>query len=69
MKILDAAHPFYRPLWRRVAIVAVAFAWAAFELSNGEAIWASVFGVIGLYCGWALLVAYRPATGDGGKND
>ncbi|EXL03204.1 hypothetical protein [Aquamicrobium defluvii] len=68
MKILDAAHPFYRPLWRRIAIVALSFAWAAFELSNGETIWAMVFGAIGLYCGWALLVAYKPVIGDGEKN-
>ena len=23
MKIIDESHPFYRPLWRRVALVAV----------------------------------------------
>ncbi len=68
MKILDAGHPFYRPLWRRIAIVAVAFLWAAFELSNGETIWATVFGAIGLYCGWALLVAYKPVIEEADKN-
>lgn len=68
MKILDAGHPFYRPLWRRIAIVAVAFAWAAFELSNGETTWAAVFGLIALYCGWSLLVAYKPVIEEGDKD-
>ena len=68
MKILDPAHPFYRPLWRRIAIVAVAFVWAAFEFSNGETIWAVAFGLIGLYCGWALLLAYKPAIGENDKD-
>lgn len=68
MKILDAGHPFYRPLWRRVAIVAVCFGWAAFEYSMGESVWALLFGAIGLYCAWALLVAYRPGEEGNGTD-
>ena len=32
MKIIDESHPFYRPLWRRVALVAVLAGWTAFEV-------------------------------------
>lgn len=64
MNILDSGHPFYRPLWRRIVIVAVAFIWAAIEWMNGETIWAAVFGLVGLYCGWALLLAYKPVVRD-----
>lgn len=28
----DKDHPFYKPLWRRLLIIAVAAAWAGFEL-------------------------------------
>lgn len=60
MKILDADHPAFRPLWVRLGIVVSALAWAAFEASQGEAVWALLFGAIGLYGAWALLIAYRP---------
>lgn len=63
MRLLDTSHPFFRPLWRRAAIVALCFAWALFELSMGEALWALAFCAIGAYCAWALLVAYSPGEG------
>jgi hypothetical protein len=66
MRILETDHPFFRPLWVRVAIVVVAFAWAAFEFSHGEDVWALVFGAIGSYCAWALLISYsKPEEKDG----
>jgi hypothetical protein len=52
-------HPFYRPLWRRIAIVAVTALWAAFELytqSNGlfMALSCGAFA----YSVWTFLITY-----------
>jgi Ca2+/Na+ antiporter len=36
----EQQHPFYKPLWRRVAIVAVIFFWLCFEIVTGSSeIW------------------------------
>ena len=65
MRILETDHPFFRPLWVRVAIVLAIFPWAMFEFSNGEDLWALIFGAIGSYCAWMLLIKYRmPRDGD-----
>lgn len=66
MKILDQTHPFFQPLWRRLAITFVAFGWAGFEYSMGSTGWALFFGALGLYCAWALLIAFKP---DNTEND
>lgn len=60
MKLLDPGHAFFRPLWRRAAIVAACLGWALFELSLGETLWALAFGAVGAYCGWVLILAYKP---------
>jgi hypothetical protein len=51
-------HPFFRPLWVRIAIVAVCFAWATLELSRDEGTWAVIFGAIGGYAAYNLLFAW-----------
>jgi O-antigen/teichoic acid export membrane protein len=68
MKILDAEHPFLRPLWVRIGIVIVTFAWAVLEASLGETMWALVFGAIGSYCAWALLLGYKAPIGKDGTD-
>jgi len=55
MKLIDPEHPFYRPLWRRIAIVAVCAIWAGVEASRGAYGWAAFFGAIAAYSAWALL--------------
>ena len=35
MSLLDVQTPFFRPLWRRVAVTAVCLVWAAIEVANG----------------------------------
>ena len=45
----DLRHPFFRPAWRRIAIVAVAGLWGLFELSTGAVFWGVLFlGIAGL---------------------
>ena len=56
--MFDFSHPFFRPLWRRILIVAVALGWALFEAVTGNPGWAVVFGALGAVALWGLLIAY-----------
>ena len=56
----DADHPFFRPLWRRIAIVAFCAAWAVWEYSNNQAMWATIAGGMAAYGAWVFLVTYKP---------
>lgn len=66
MKIIDPDHPFYRPLWRRLAIVGVTLAWACVEAWTGATGWAVFFFAVAVYAAWMLLVNYRPKPDDAG---
>jgi len=53
-------HPFYRPLWRRLAIIAVAGGWTAFEiLWSGNAMWMVIAAGFLLYSLWVFLIAWK----------
>ena len=43
MKLFDFDHPFFLPLWRRIAIVLVCLCWGGVELMRGAPIWAAFF--------------------------
>lgn len=58
--MLGFDHPFFRPLWRRIALTAVTLGWAAFELATGNPFWAILFGALGAAALWGLLIAYDP---------
>jgi len=60
MNILGMRHPFMRPLWRRIAVLVVCFGWALFELYSGAALWAGVFGVIGVLALWEYVIVFDP---------
>ena len=57
----DYEHPFFRPLWRRVAVVAVCVIWSIIEFATGTPFW----GVIALgfagYAVWQFFYLYKPA--------
>ena len=56
--IKDSNHPFFRPLWRRIAVVAFCFAWAIFEFVTGTPFW----GILALgfagYGIWQFFIIY-----------
>ncbi len=56
----DLNDPFYRPLWLRITIVVVAFAWAAFELMSGSPLWSLLFAVIGAYAVYGFFISFNP---------
>ncbi|MGF1562377.1 MAG: hypothetical protein ACFB3T_09390 [Geminicoccaceae bacterium] len=64
MKLIDADHPFFVPLWRRVAIVVVTLAWTAFEFATGSTMWGMLFGAVGLYAAYVLLITFEPKEPD-----
>ncbi|MDQ6434347.1 DUF3329 domain-containing protein [Mesorhizobium sp. LHD-90] len=54
----DRDHPWLRPLWRRVAIVAVCAAWSALEFYSGQPFWGVLAGGMGVYGAWMYLLNY-----------
>lgn len=58
--LFNVQHPFFIPLWRRVAITAITLIWAVVELSNGQPIWACIFGAAGLYLAYQFFVVFDP---------
>ncbi|SPF81958.1 hypothetical protein [Pseudoprimorskyibacter insulae] len=50
--------PFYRPLWLRIAIVAVSLGWALMEVLSGSPGFALLFGAIGLYAAHQFFIAW-----------
>jgi hypothetical protein len=59
-KLFDLDHPFFRPLWIRIAIVAACGLWTALEVAAGAAAWAVLFGGLGLYAAWRFFVTFNP---------
>ncbi|SLN44308.1 hypothetical protein [Pseudooctadecabacter jejudonensis] len=56
-RLLDFDIPFFLPVWRRVAVVAVPVLWALFEFSTGALTWGLIFMGLGGIAGWKLLTA------------
>ncbi|WP_181701387.1 DUF3329 domain-containing protein [Chthonobacter albigriseus] len=57
----DISHPFYRPLWRRIAIVAVVALWLGYEVTfGGDPMWLVLATGMLAYSVWAFLLTYRP---------
>ena len=56
----DIEHPFFRPLWRRVALVVFCAAWSAFEFWNGATLWGTLAGGMAAYAAWMFLISYKP---------
>jgi hypothetical protein len=59
--MLQNAHtePFYRPLWRRVAIVAVTGVWAVVEgVYSGDMLWMALSIGLFVYSLWTFIITY-----------
>jgi hypothetical protein len=62
--LLDLRVPFFRPMWRRGATVAVLALWTGVEVSMGNPFWALLAGGIGVYAIYVFYFAFDP-PGDG----
>ena len=60
MKLIDVQHSFFRPLWRRVAVVVICLGWAVYELATGSPFFAILFGAVGFYCVHQFFIAFAP---------
>lgn len=60
MKLLDTDHPFFRPLWIRIAIVAVAAGWAGLEFWAGSFGWGALVLAFAALGAWGFFVDFDP---------
>ncbi len=68
-RLKDHEHPFFRPLWRRVAVVAACAVWAAIEFATGSGGWAMIaLGFTG-YAVWQFFYLYKPAPPAGAEGE
>ena len=65
--LFDVQLPFFKPLWRRVAVTAFCLGWAAVELSTGATFWAILFGAIGVFCFHQFFLAFDPKDEEAGE--
>jgi hypothetical protein len=72
----DRNHPWLQPVWRRVIVVGICFAIAAFDIYHGNFGWALIFGGVGAYGIYIFFIAWdseakaepeRPDDADDGK--
>lgn len=54
----DRDREFFRPLWRRIAVMVFCLTWFAWELSNGETLWAGITLAIAAYGAWVFFVGF-----------
>lgn len=59
-KVFDTNHPYFRPLWRRVAIVGFCGAWTFVEWRYGEQIWMIMILTLTVWLAWAFFLAFEP---------
>lgn len=62
--MFDLNHSFFRPLWLRVLIVAIALGWSLVELNTGSPGWAMMFGAVGIYAAWSFFISFNPLEED-----
>lgn len=62
--MFDLNHSFFRPLWLRVLIVAIAFGWSLVELNTDSPGWAIMFGAVSIYAAWSFFINFKPLEED-----
>lgn len=66
--MFDLRHPFFNPLWVRVATTAFAGGWALVEFAGGAPFWGVLFGAIAAWCGWEFFVKWPGPVEDEKKD-
>lgn len=59
----EQTSPFYRPLWRRIAITLGVAVWLGFELYGGSGLWIAIAGAMLCYAVWIFFLSW-PKTPD-----
>ena len=61
----EASHPFYRPLWVRICLLAALLIWTAIEWWHGESFWGVLSSAAAAWAVWTFFVQYDPAPATG----
>jgi hypothetical protein len=69
MRLLDTDHPFFRPLWIRVATFAVTAGWAGLELWSGQILWACIVGALAMVSFHGFFMDFDPDRHPLGRKD
>ena len=64
MNLFDFNNPFFKPLWIRIAVVAVAALWGIFEFVNGATFWGVLFVALAAVAFHGLFIAFAPREPD-----
>ena len=56
MGFFELQHPFFRPVWRRWALIAFCFGWAIFEFVIGSPFWGIIFAAFGAVAVWQFFL-------------
>ncbi|RJG47155.1 DUF3329 domain-containing protein [Mesorhizobium sp. DCY119] len=65
----DSEHPFFRPLWRRIALVAFCLVWAGIEFAMDSPTWGMIMLGFSAYAAWQYLFSYAPPPVDADKKE
>lgn len=60
MRLFDFNDPFFRPLWIRIAVVAVPALWGVFEFVSGAPFWGVLFLALAAAAFHGLFIAFDP---------
>lgn len=60
MRLFDFNDPFFKPLWIRIAVVALSALWGVFELVSGNNFWGLLFLAIAAVAFHGLFIAFAP---------
>lgn len=60
MNLFDFNHPFFKPLWIRIAVVSVAALWGIFEFTNGATFWGVLFVALAAVAFHGLFITFAP---------
>lgn len=58
--LFDLQHPWFIPLWRRVAVTGLCLFWTVVEIYLGDPFWLILFGALTIYCGYSFFFAFQP---------
>ena len=59
-KFLDTDHPFFRPLWIRILLVAICVGWGVLEFATASPFWGVLFLGLGAYAAWGFFFDVDP---------
>lgn len=65
----DHEHPFFKPLWRRVVVVAGCVAWAGVEYLGGSPTWTMIALAFAAYGAWQFFYLYGPDKAEKPQTD